>query len=106
MPFNGSELIEHPWNTTFKPFTDLFTQLLPDVPGISAVFYLIPLSIIGVALYTKTREPSIVSMYLITTGLLAATGSIFVGAGDMALVFAAFATLGIVSLFVSVFYKG
>lgn len=105
MPFNGSELINNPWNITFSPFTDLFGQLLPGVPGAAAVFWLVPLSIIGVALYTKTREPSIVSMYLITSGLLLASGSIFVGAIDMALVFAAFATLGIVSLFVSLFYK-
>jgi len=101
MPINGSDLINHPWNTTFSPFTDLFEQ----VAGYGAIFWLIPISIIGVALYTKTREPVMISMYMIVSGALLATGNIFIGAIEMSLVFVIFAAIGFVSLFISLFFR-
>ena len=99
MPFNGSELIEQPWNTTFSPFTDLFEEMI----GNGHVFYLIPLVFITVALFVKVREPAVVSMFMLATGALLATGNIFLGAINMGIIFIIFAAIGLVGLFVSLF---
>jgi len=69
MPFNGTDWINQPWNTTFKPFTDLFEPF-------GEAFYLIPITFIGVALYMKTRNPTVVSAYLIAVGVLMTGGGI------------------------------
>lgn len=102
MPFNGSDLINEPWNTTFSPYTDLFDNL---VGGAGALFYLFPLSFIAIALYVKTRDPVVVSMFMLASGALCSGGSIWIGAIEMSLVFTIFAALGLAGLFISLFFK-
>jgi len=101
MVFNGTELVDNPWNTTFSPFTDLFSR----IAGAGFLFWLIPISFIGVALWVKTRELGMVSMYLIGTGAFFTSAGIFIGAMDMAMVFTVVAAIGIGGLFISIFYK-
>lgn len=102
MPFNGSDIVTDPVNTTFSPFTELFESL---GTGMGATFWLFPLSVIAVALYVKTRSVETVSLYMITSGALLGSGGIFWGATDMGLVFLVFASLGIASLFISLFWS-
>jgi len=91
---NGTDFIDNPWNTTFKVFTDL----------LGAGFYLVPLSFIAVALYVKTRNPTTVSAFIWASGILMASGSIFMDYPEMAIAYSIFTAFGIVGVILSVFF--
>jgi len=101
MALNGSELVNHPWNTTFSPFTDFFT----NVAGSGEMFYLVPYVFITIALFVKTRDPALSSAWMLGSGALLAGGSIFTGAIEMGTAFTIFAAIGIAGLFISIFWK-
>ena len=98
MVFNPSDLFEKPVNTTMSPFTGFFDTIVNE----GMIFYLIPLSIIAIALYFKTKEPAVVGLFMITSGALLSTGNIFAGAIPMAIVYAVFAGIGLGALVISV----
>lgn len=93
---NGSDLITQPWNTTFSPYIHLF--------GLS--FFLIPIAFIGAALFIKTRDPTLVSVYFVVTGAFLTGGGIFAGALGASLLFSVVTILGFASLMYNVFYGG
>jgi len=94
MPINGSELIDNPMTTIFSPFTDL----------LGTSFWLIPLTFIAIALYVKTRDVVIVSVFMLASGVMLSSGSIFAGYPEMALVYMLFSGLGIVGLIAGIFF--
>ena len=96
MVFNASDLVNQPWNTTFSPYVDLLSQS----------WYIIPVAFIGAALFMKTRDPVLLSMYMITTGALFTAGGIFVNNMAMVPVFAIFAGLGFAVLLFNLFFGG
>jgi len=89
---NGSALINDTWNTTFSPFTDLFT----DLTGFGGMFYLIILCFITAALFVKVRDITVVGMFMLVSGIFLSAGNIFAGAEAMAGVFVIFAILGLI----------
>jgi len=99
MAINGSDLINEPWNTTFSPFTDLFEAMI----GNGMVFFLFPLSVVTIALFVKTRNTAMTSMFMIVSGLLFATGNLFLNVPTMGIIFLIFAAIGFTGLFVSLF---
>lgn len=96
MTFNGSDLIHQPFNTTFSPYTNLF----------GFAFFIIPIAFIGAALFIKTRDPTLVSLYFIITGAFLTAGGAWVGAMGAAMLFMIMTILGIASLIYNVFYGG
>ena len=94
MPVNGSELVNNPWNTTFSPYMDL----------LGSSFWIFPLSFIAIALYIKTRNPTLVSSYMLASGVLLASGQIFMGNPEMVLAYIIFAVLGLVGILLDVFF--
>jgi len=94
MPINGSELIDNPWETIFSPFTDLF----------GAGFYLIPLTFIAIALYVKTRDLVVVSAFMLASGTLFASASIFADYPEMAFVYLIFTAIGLIGMIVGIFF--
>jgi len=94
MVFNGSDLVNNPFNTTFKPFTDLLGN----------AFWLFPVSFIAVALYVKTRNPTLVSAFMLASGVMLASGNIFMGTPEMVIVYIIFAGLGLVGILLNVFF--
>jgi hypothetical protein len=90
---NGTDFINHPWNTTFGPYTNLF----------SAGFYLIPLCFIAAALYLKTHNGIAVSCFIWGSGLLLVSASMFANYPEMALVFLIFTAAGLVGTFLGVY---
>ena len=94
MPINGSEFISNPWTTIFSPWVDL----------LGTGFYLIPLTFISMALYMKTRDTASVSMFMLGSGALLSSGSIFTGYSEMALAYLIFTGIGIVGLVGSIFF--
>jgi len=91
---NGTDFVSNPWITTFSPFTDLLGN----------GFFLIPVSFIGLALYIKTRNPVLVSAYLIAAGLLLSSGSMFVDYPEMAIVYTVFTVLSLIGLVLSLYF--
>ena len=94
MTVNGSELINNPFDTIFSPFVDL----------LGTGFYLIPLTFICIALYIKTREPAVVSAFMLASGTLLSGGSIFTGYGSMGFAYMMLAALGLIGLILSIFF--
>lgn len=100
-PLNGTELINDPWGTIFSPWTNLFE----NVVGNGGVFYLFPLSVLAFALYTKTQNTLMPSMFIMASGALLAGGNIFIGATSIAAVYIIFTAIGITGLFISLFFQ-
>lgn len=94
MPVNGSTLINNPWTTIFSPFTDL----------LGTGFYLLPITFIALALYVKTRNPVLVSSFVIASGLLLSGGSIFADYPEIVPVYAILVALGFVGLIMGLFF--
>ena len=94
MAVNGTELINDPFNTIFSPFTDL----------LGTGFFLIPLTFICIALYIKTREPAVVSVFMLASGSLLSGGSIFSGYGSMGFAYMMFAAFGLIGLILSIYF--
>ena len=95
---NGSDLINQPWNTTFSPYIHLFGQ----------GWILIPISFIAAALFIKVRDPIILSVYMIITGifLTGATISMFDSFPAAVIPYILFTVIGIAVLLHGVFYGG
>lgn len=96
MVFNGTDLINHPFNTTFSPYTHLFGM----------AFFIIPIAFIGAALFMKTKDVALVSIYFIMMSAFLLIGSAYVGAMGASVIFAIVAILGIAALLYNVFYGG
>jgi len=101
MPINGTELISDPFNTTFKPFTDFFQ----GITGNGMIFFLFILVVLTIGLYIKTRKVEVPTLFMIGSGALLSSGSIFTGATDMAIAFIIFTALGFTALFVGLFFR-
>lgn len=93
---NGSDIINQPWNTTFMPFIRILGQ----------GWVLVPLAAIGAALFVKTRDTAIISVYLIIIGALVGSASLWGGFTETALLFFVMAAVGIAVLMYNVFYGG
>ena len=101
MAVNGSNFIDNPWNTTFSPYTDLFA----NVVGNGQVFWLFPLIILTFGIFVKTRNPVVTSLFMITSGGILGTGSLFYGAGQLSALFYIFAGIGIAALFIGLAFQ-
>jgi len=95
MPINVTDFLANPFNTTFSPYTNLMGNL----------FFLIPFSVIGTALFVKTRSPMMVGMYLIAGGGLLGSVNIYYGAMQMVFVNILIIAFGFVWLFLGLVLK-
>jgi len=91
---NGSDLIDSPWTTTFSVFTDLLGN----------GFYLVPISVLALALYIRTRNPVVSSVFMMGSGLLLSSGSMFMDYPEMVKVYVAFTAVGLVGSILSVLF--
>ncbi len=91
---------DNPWNETFRPFTELFEWIM----GIGVIFYLVPISFIAVALFIKTKNLAIVSLYMITVGSIFSGAGILAASPEMSYIFLIFTILGLIGLFVNIFF--
>ena len=92
---NGSDFINNPWNITFSPYTNL----------LGAGFYLIPICFIAAALYVKTHNGVAVGTFIWVSGLLLASGSMFMNYPQMGYVFLLFTVAGMVGTFLAVYFN-
>lgn len=93
---NGSDLINAPYNTTFSSYIRVLGQ----------GWIILPFAFIGGALFVKTRDTALVSIYLIMIGAFVGAGSAWYGYTGAALLFFLMASLGIAALMYNVFYGG
>jgi len=90
---NGSELINDPLDTIISPFTDI----------LGGIFWLIPIGIIAVALFVKTRSVTVSSIWLMASTALIGTG-VFVDYPEVGFIYYIFTVLGLVGAIVSIFF--
>lgn len=95
---NGSDLVYSPWNTTFSPYIHLFGQ----------GWLIIPVSFIAAALFMKTRDTILLSVFMIITGVLLSgvTYTIFSTFPAAILPYLLFTVIGVAVLIHGVFYGG
>jgi len=93
MGVNGSELIDNPLDTVFSVFTDIM----------GGVFWLLPIGIVALALYIKTREVSVVSIWIMGSCLLVGAG-VFTTYPEVGFVYFIFTVIGLVGTIVSIFF--
>jgi hypothetical protein len=96
MAFNGSDLINEPFNTTFQAYTHFFGM----------AFFIIPIAFIGAALFLKTRDTALLAAYFIISSAFLMVGSAFVGDEQASVIFALITAISIGTLMYSVFYGG
>ena len=95
--------LDNPMDTVFEPFTDLFESLIgPEAGG---VFWLFPLIILTIGVHIKVKNPTVTSMFMIGSGAALSGGGIFVGSITMAGLFIIFSAIGLVTLFVSIYFQ-
>ena len=96
MVFNASHLITQPFNTTFSAYTNLFGM----------AFFLIPVAFIGAALFIKTKDITLTSIYFIMMSAFLLMGAAYYNALGAAMIFGIVAIFGIATLLYNVFYGG
>ena len=94
MAINGTDLLDDPWGTVFSPFTEYF----------GSGFWLVPIAFIALALYVKTRDTTVASIWLLSSSLILGSSNLFVGQPEMAFVYYIFTSLGIVGVIVSIYF--
>lgn len=94
--FNGSDIVNQPYNTTFFPF----------IRALGPGWIIVPFAFIGAALFVKTRDTALISIYMICIGAFVGAGSAWAGFTGAALLFFVMAALGIAVLMYNVFYGG
>jgi len=94
MALNGSEMLSNPFDTFMSVYTDIIGQ----------AFYLIPISIIGVALYIKTRNAAVSGIWFMMCCLMVGT-AIFSEYPEMAFVYYVFTVISLVGTVVSIYME-
>ena len=88
---NGTEFVNSPIDTILSPFIDMF----------GTGFYLIPILVLAGALYMKTRDPAMVSLWILGCGSILSTVSLFTGYIELNYIFIILTALGFVGLVLS-----
>lgn len=94
---NGTDIINNTIPTVFSPFTNFFESLV----GNGDVFYLVPLIALTLGIWFKTDEPIMASMFMIGSGAILGTGSLFIGVWSLGTLFLIFTAMGLTVLVVS-----
>ena len=94
---NGTDFINHTIQLPFSPFSDFFQDLV----GNGNAWFLVPLIGLTLALWFKTEEPILVSMFMIGSGAILSLGSIFIGLYSLGGLFTILAAIGITILVIS-----
>ena len=93
MSVNGSRFVDKPWDTMWSPFIDVF----------GAGFWLIVIGIVAAALYMKTREITVPSVWLIASCSLVGT-AVFSEHPEVGFLYYIFAGIGLVGTIVSKYF--
>lgn len=101
MPLNGSEWVENPWNTTFSPYTDMFSQIF----GSGNVFYIIPIIVLAFGIYIKTENPVFASVFIMGASGIFAMGTFLAGLPELSMMFTIFTAIGITIVVASIVFQ-
>ena len=102
MALNGTDLIEHPWNTSLLYFNNLFE----NVTGTAETLWLFIVVVLTFTVFISSeRNPLYTSMFMVCSGGILSTGGFFIGAPIMATIFTIFTGIGLASMFVSLYFQ-
>jgi len=90
---NGSEFIDNPFDTVMNTFTGL----------IGGVFWLIPIGVIAVALYIKTREVTASAVWIMASCSLVGT-VVFNEHPEVGFLYYIFVVIGLMTSIISIFF--
>lgn len=90
---NGSEFIETPFDTIMNTFTSL----------IGGIFWLIPIGVIAVALYVKTREVTASAIWIMASCSLVGA-AVFSDHPEVGFLYFVFVIIGLMSSIVSIYF--
>jgi hypothetical protein len=94
---NGTAFMNDTIGTAFSPYTNIFQSLV----GNGNVFYLIPLIAFTIGIWYKTEEPVMAAMFMIGSGAILGTSTLFIGVTSLGVLFTVFSAIGIAILVVS-----
>jgi len=105
--FNGTNIINNPFEAIWSTWTNLFDRILPGENN-GMVFFLVPIMVLAMGLWMKNPEkPMIAVVFVIGSCGLLSTGGIFVGAYGASLIFIIFSALGLTAMIMNiVWHKG
>jgi len=90
---NGSEFLNSPFDTVMDTFTGL----------LGGVFWLIPIGVIAVALYVKTREVTASAIWIMASCSLVGT-AVFSDYPEVGFLYYVFVVIGLMTSIVSIFF--
>jgi len=94
---NGTAFVNNTIGTAFSPYTDLFQSLF----GNGNIFYLFPLIAFTLGIWYKTEEPIMASLFMIGSGAILGTSTLFIGMTSLGVLFTVFTAIGITGLVIS-----
>lgn len=94
---NATIIKDNPLNYTLSPYTNLFEKIF----GSGEVFYFIPILGLSLALWYKTDEPVVVSIFLIIAGSILGFYNISHGFTTLDIICTIIVAIGITILIVS-----
>lgn len=94
--FNWTQFINQPMETALKVFIDMFGN----------GFYLIPISVIGVALWQQKQDPFIVTIYFCTSFSLLSGATIMAGFFEIVPLYIILTAIGFTVLIVQFIFEG
>jgi len=97
---NASEIINDPIGTLLGPFTDFFE----GITGNGMNFWILPLLGITLAIYVKNDyEPTAPFAFMLVSGVLLSSGSIFAGIPGIPHALIIFSAIGLTGLLTNVY---
>jgi len=93
MGLNGTELTEKPLDTIMTTFTDI----------LGSAFWLIPIGIIAIALYIKTKNFTASSVWLMASTAILGSSNLFADHPEMSFLYYALTIMGFVGTVVSIY---
>jgi len=99
---NGTDLMNHPWNTTLMHFTNFFE----NTTGVGETLWLFILIILTFAVFVKSeRHPLYTMLFLACGSATLSVGGIFQGAPIMTTVFTILTGIALAGMFISLYFQ-
>ena len=107
MNFNGSNIINNPFDAMWHTWTSGFDAILPGENN-GMVFFLVPIMVLAMGLWVKNPDkPMIPIVFVMGSCGLLSSGGLFVGAYGASIIFVIFTGIGLTALIMNVvWHKG
>jgi hypothetical protein len=103
--FNGSNIINNPFETLWSTWTNFFDSILPGENN-GMVFFLVPIMVLAMGLWVKNPEkPMLPTVFIMGSCALLGSGGLFVGAYGASFIFLILTALCMTALVMNVVWN-